>query len=182
MLMQISMIEGKENDVIDVEQNNIPKNNPIIENFLKDSIPSFNGFQMHYPCLVSLKGDDHFERVVIIKKSEVHSLEVEYFERNSINSKDVVAISEAPYRLPVNLANKLYIIGETGMGYFAYIIVLGDGEKLLCKTGNVIDFPALSPEDLKKGVVDAYAGPSYVELQKICDREIKGLDYKWCLI
>jgi hypothetical protein len=65
---------------------------------------------------------------------------------------EAVSIVESPFRLPARVAQKLYDAGETGMGWHAFTLVLRDGTKLPCTTGNLLDFldlpPGVDPEDI----------------------------------
>src|SRR5215218_6564247 len=63
--------------------------------------------------------------------------------KDSVPVSDVQGIEESPYRLPAELANKLYDAGESGMGYAAFTLVLRDGRRLPYVTGNAVNFPAL---------------------------------------
>ena len=88
----------------------------------------------------------------------------------------VLSISESPRRLPVELANRLYAEGETGMGYYAFALVLRSGREVPCLTGNAVDFMDL-PADLDpRDVVDVRIGTRYLdESESGC-----GGVGKWC--
>jgi hypothetical protein len=60
-----------------------------------------------------------------------------------INPQAVRSVSASPFRLPSQLADKLYRAGESGMGYVIYVLALRSGETIVCASGGIVDFPEL---------------------------------------
>lgn len=95
--------------------------------------------------------------------------------KDEIRLSDVVEISSSPMRLPPHLATKIYDAGESGMGYCIFTLVLADGRRLSCVTGNAVDFV-----DLPQGVTPA----DVVDLlprEGSRDHYAESSSYAWCL-
>lgn len=81
-----------------------------------------------------------------------------------LNINDVSAVQPSPYRLPVQLAQRLYDHGESGMGYTCYTIVLRDGTSLAYTSmGSHLDFPNLPAGIRTDDIIDVRFG-GYGEL------------------
>ena len=93
-----------------------------------------------------------------------------------IDLKDVRDIFDSEYRLRVDLAQKIYDAGETGMGYFRFIAVMKDGKKFTYLTGGLVDFLEPPPGYSIKDIVDVIPHKG--------DRKnyYKDKDYYWCLV
>src|SRR5690242_808828 len=66
--------------------------------------------------------------------------------KQSIRIEDVARIDDSPARLLAHLAIKMYAAGESGIGYCLFTLVQGDGRRLVCVTGNAVDFVELPPD------------------------------------
>jgi hypothetical protein len=97
--------------------------------------------------------------------------------KNEIAIEHVVEIATSPVRLPAALATKMYDAGETGMGYCLFTVVLDDGTRLACGTGNAVDFVGL-PEDAYGRVVDLV--PHERDGDEVAVQPDLGL-HAWCL-
>ena len=74
--------------------------------------------------------------------------------------EDVTEIRVSPNRIPVRLANKLYLADESGMGYLIFTARFNDGTTKAYIVGGVCDFvnppPGLSVADIVD--VDPHVG------------------------
>lgn len=137
----------------------IPKITPqLLEqlNKIKPSKDEFATVIEYYPCKVTLKDGQSFDRVYV---QELES----YIKHWGISPKDdafkysipiaeAARIEESPFRLPAKLADKMYQAGESGMGYCVFTLVLEDGRELPYITGNAVDFPNL-PDDVNSSMI-----------------------------
>ena len=76
-------------------------------------------------------------------------------------------IRESRWRLPIELAERMYGAGESRMGGFDFVLVLRDGRELVYSTGNLFDFltfpEGVGPSDVAdlrphEGVVEIARG------------------------
>ncbi|MEK7448085.1 MAG: hypothetical protein AAB019_01235 [Planctomycetota bacterium] len=171
----------------------IPKITPLLLEQLKKVKPSRDEFGTgieYYPCKVTLKDGSSFDRVYV-QESESYITHwgvwpKEDNHKKSIPITEVVQIEESPFRLPAKLANKMYKAGESGMGYCVFTLVLEDGEKLPCVTGNAVDFPNLPPDVNPSMIIDLLPHKGREELQdgrgrSLLDQYKHVSDYYWCL-
>lgn len=91
----------------------------------------------------------------------------------------MVSIADSPTRLPPALANRLYAAGKSGMGYCVFTLVLADGRKIPCRTGNAVDFPALSEGVTMQMVKDVLPHQGRDALGRAGGPEAPS--YFWCL-
>jgi hypothetical protein len=131
-------------DFLGRERRPRPFLSPELMDDLQRIVPSLPGNGLEYrPCEVTLSSG--------VTDSYVYVVEVESWFRAwgidpeddkgkaSLSVAEVVTIRESPFRLPPNFANEIYQGNEDGMGYFAFKVVLNDGQELECLTGNAID-------------------------------------------
>jgi hypothetical protein len=59
--------------------------------------------------------------------------------KRSVPIDDVVGIEESPTRIPAHPASKMYEAGESAMGGCIFTLVLEDGRRPPCSTGNAVD-------------------------------------------
>jgi hypothetical protein len=71
-----------------------------------------------------------------------------------IHPADVEVVSESPFRLPAQFANKLYAAGESGMGLMIFTLIFSDKKRWECFQGNIIDFPNFPEGKFGRDVVD----------------------------
>ena len=84
---------------------------------------------------------------------------------------------KSPHRLPPAIADRLYVEGESGMGYTIFTLIMRDGSRLPRVTGNWVDFPALPNGVTTADVVDVlpHAGREHYR-----DRPVEPApDYCW---
>jgi hypothetical protein len=142
--------------------------------------PSRDGEMEYRPCRVHLKDGRTLDGVYIADAAKYVALwgiwpEFDSHKR-SVSVDDVVKIEESPIRIPAHLANKMYEAGESAMGGCFFTLVLDDGRRVPCATGNAVDFLEL-PADVTPGMM--------VDLLPHEGREarepVRGADYFWCL-
>ncbi len=102
---------------------------------------SGDGAFWYSPCEVTLRSGQIVDRVYVAEAKPFFEYWGADPNRPTLAVEDVAAIRSSPSRLPVELANKLYCAGESGMGYSLFTIVMRDGTRLPIETGNAVDFP-----------------------------------------
>lgn len=161
-------------------------NDPIIPSVLYEQlleVPASHTGELDYrPCQVTLRDGSTVDRVYVVEA-------LPYFRtwgvapeddagKSSLPIHEVRSLRESPYRLEARLATKMYQAGESGMGYCVFQLLVDDGRRLDCLTGNALDFidwpPGVSP-GMVRGLV-----PHAGEARTSTDR-IGGADYSWCL-
>ncbi len=142
--------------------------------------------QLLYPCQVVLRDNRRVDRVYVAEaKAYIKHWGVwpeDDRGKRSIPVNDVISLSESPSRLPAVLANKLYVAGESSMGGCIFTVVLNDGRRLVCTTGNAVDFLDFPPDVAPSMVVDVLPH----ERQRspggsAMKATIVGAPYYWCL-
>ena len=118
--------------------------------------PSTDGAIDYRPCRVTLDDGSVRDRVYV-QRSDV------WFDQWGVDPEDdpgkelvpidtVVAIEESPSRLPPRFASQMYAAGESAMGGCVFQLVLRNGRRLDCSTGNAVDFidwpPGTGPHDV----------------------------------
>jgi len=148
-----------------------------------DVEPSSDG-KMHYrPCRIVLR-DGRDRDFVYVQETHEYvrywkaSQEVE--ERKEFIALDEVeVVEESPSRLPVDIANRIYSAGETGMGYFVFYLALSDGSEVPCLTGGAVDFLKLPADVSLDKVGDVRMGEK--KLRRPRDAYAPTERYAWCL-
>ncbi|MFN8414265.1 MAG: hypothetical protein U0Z26_17930 [Anaerolineales bacterium] len=103
-------------------------------------------------------------------------------EKSFISIQDVSDIEESELRIPARLANKMYKAGESGMGYCIFTLVLKDGRKLPCLTGNAVDFVDFPLEVNPDMIADLLPHQGRELFQKSNSGfYTQGAKYYWCL-
>jgi len=114
--------------------------------------PSKDWTMEYRPCQVKLKNGEMLDRVYVAEvETYMNSWGVmpdQDSGKRYILIEEVEEILESPFRMPVELANKLYDAGESGMGYCLYKIMLDNERTIDVLSGNAVDFPPL-PNGLK---------------------------------
>lgn len=96
--------------------------------------------------------------------------------KDSVPIERVRAIDESPSRLPARFADVMYQAGESRMGGCTFQLLLRDGRRLNCETGNAVDF-LLWPGDVSPAdVVELLPHSAGADGQGVSDAP-----YAWCL-
>ncbi len=103
------------------------------------------------------------ERAVLVE--EAHGL-----ESKGISFADIGLIEESPWRIDPDLASRLNMAGESGMGYILFKMRLRDGREFASGAGSIMDFPGL-PEGVQ--------GRDVVEVYPHAGRELYGTSAWW---
>jgi len=99
--------------------------------------PSGNEDRIMRPCSFVLTDGRRIDRVMCIEEAKG------FHEGDWIHPAEIRAVAESPYRLPAGLARKLYDTGESGIGYYMFVLELTNGDSYVCTTGGIVDFPYL---------------------------------------
>jgi hypothetical protein len=147
---------------------------------------SSDGACEYRPCRVRLASGEERDFVYVLDaESYIRTWGVwpeDDAGKDSVAIGDVVAIAESPYRLPVELADKLYAAGESGMGYTVFTVVLRDRRRLPYVTGNAVDFPRLPAGVTSADVVDVLPHEDRDVFREREPRAAEGsAPYAWCL-
>lgn len=131
------------------------------------------------PCQVTLRNGITLDNVYIQEEQSYFKtwgiMPDEDMRKRYVLIEDVTEIKESPNRLPVELANKIYKAGESGMGYCLYKLIMDNGQKIDVGTGNAVDFAPI-PEGLtSKNIKDVLP---HLASRK---RHVKGPEYYWCI-
>jgi len=96
--------------------------------------------------------------------------------KKSILIDYVIEIQESDFRLPPQIAQKIYDGGESGMGYYIFTLIFNDGSKQAYITGGAVDFIPLPIGMVMNDIAD-------VDLHVGRDdpMRMRSLDYYWCL-
>jgi hypothetical protein len=141
---------------------------------------SGDGSLAYRPCDVILKDGQRVNRVYVIPEEPYILTWGVWPEddkgKKSIRIEDVSTIEESSHRLPAPLASKLYMAGESGMGYTIFTVVFDDGSRVAIGTGNAIDFIDYPAGKGPRNVVDVlpHVGRDAPDLHR-------GSEYYWCL-
>jgi len=123
------------------------------------------------PCSVVTRSGECIDRIYVIAADEWLYYWGPYPDSEMtpgfvVDVRDIAEISESPYRLPAGLAEQLYRMGETGMGYYEFTLFLQDGRRIGCQTGNAVDFPPLPSDAVGADVVRVERGLANAEVTK----------------
>jgi hypothetical protein len=145
--------------------------------------PSVDGKLKYRPCLVTLR-DGRRRDFVYVQEVEEYLrywgvLPDDDEGKRSVDFREVVAVEESPNRLPVDIANRLYDRGESGMGYYTFTLILQDGSEIVCLTGGAVDFVEL-PQGVSVGDV---TGVSHIGWRERLSEGgyAETAPYAWCL-
>lgn len=155
---------------------------PVIEPALHAQLravpPARDGDVEYRPCAVRLRDGRRAERVYVIEEDTYIRQWGVYPDedrgKSEVPLSDVMGIEESPFRLPVELATSLYRVGESGMGYYLFGLLLRDGRTIAVVTGDAVDF---LPDGLTSGDV-AKVVPAPPDGR---ERNVRGAAYSWCL-
>lgn len=96
--------------------------------------------------------------------------------KREVSISDVTQIESSPFRLPAELAMRLYDAGESGMGYMLFEIRYRDGSRSSHISGNAVDFVNLAPGKNMHDVEEVipHAG-------RDTRPQLDAPEYSWCL-
>ncbi|HTX20995.1 MAG TPA: hypothetical protein VMD27_03900 [Candidatus Aquilonibacter sp.] len=140
--------------------------------------PSSDGMMKYFPCMVVLSTGKQFDRVYLAEADSYIKIWGVWPDddqgKRFIRVEDVASIHPSPYRLPSQLAQKMYKAGESGMGYCVFTLEFRDGFAQAYLCGNAIDFVSLPAGKTMADVIDLipHKGRNGQQMQK--------LDYWWC--
>jgi hypothetical protein len=142
-------------------------------------MPSKDWTMEYRPCQVTLKNGDTLDNVYVQEQQSYLKTwgvmpDVDSGKRYVL-IEDVTEIKESPNRLRPDLANKIYEVGESGMGYCLYKLVLDNGQTVDVCTGNAVDFVPLPNGLTTKDIKDV------LPHQASRENFVKGPEYYWCL-
>jgi hypothetical protein len=142
--------------------------------------PSGDGNLEYRPASLQLKDGTLVDRAYVMAMPPYLSWWGPDWEgRSYIPIRDISRIAECPTRLPQNFANKLYVTGESGMGYCIFTVDFADGTSCVFVTGNAVDFLDYPSDKSGKDVVDVKPHEGRNETQAGHYRS--GTDYHWVL-
>jgi hypothetical protein len=120
--------------------------------------PSVSDGMRYAPCRVQLRSGVVADRVYVVEaESYIRYWGVWPWEdegKNYVPLQDVTAIEESLYRMPAQLANKMYAAGESAMGGCFFSLLLRGGDRVSYSCGNAIDFVGLPADVSWSDVVD----------------------------
>lgn len=147
--------------------------------------PSSDGVCAYRPCRVQLVSGETRDFVYVVDADEYIRVWGVWPEddtgKRALAVEDVVAVEESPYRLPAELANKLYAWGESGMGYTLFTVVLRDGRRLPRVTGGAVDFPVLPDGLTTRDIVDVLREGREVFKDRAPRADEGTAEYAWSL-
>jgi hypothetical protein len=130
------------------------------------------------PCQVTLATGQVVDHVYLAEATSYYKHWGADSSRQYLSVADVAHIAESPSRLPAPLADKLYAVGESGMGYILFTAVMSDGSRLPFISGNAVDFldwpEGFGPRDVVDVIPD----------ERGAARQGSGFHsaaYSWCL-
>lgn len=142
--------------------------------------PSTDGLLEYRPCRVRLVDGSVVERVYVQEATAWGSIwggrPDEDSGKREIPIEEVVEIFPSEVRLPARIANKLYRAGESGMGYYIFILVVRDGRHFVRGTGGAVDFVELPEWTAPADIIDVLPHEGYGDVWPG-----GGSDYAWCL-
>jgi hypothetical protein len=110
------------------------------------------------PCRVTLRDGRVLPRILMIDADQWHQAWGDLIEdkdfAEQVPIQDVVRVEESAFRLPAQLASKMYAAGESAMGGSRFALILEDGRRFFCGTGAIVDFVDLPPDVTVDQVVE----------------------------
>ncbi|MGD1000528.1 MAG: hypothetical protein ABSA67_07495 [Candidatus Brocadiia bacterium] len=131
--------------------------------------PSNTGFLKNRPCRLILADGKAVERAICVEDHRGFS------GKWWIHPECVARIEASRERMPANLASKLYVAGESGMGYQIFKVKMRDGTSYPFLTGNIVDFPDFPEGYSTDDVVEVYPHEGRYEFGLRRSRS-----FKWC--
>ena len=170
--------------------NRYPTISDLLSEKLSNITPSQSGRMLYYPCQVTLSDDTKLDRVYVAEEQLYFKHWGVYPEDDrgklDVSIAQVKYLRESPYRLPAELANKMYKHGESGMGYCIFTLIMRNGDRLPFLSGNAVDFVELPFTYLYKDIIDLLPGVGREKLQDekgnwLYPPHTSGDRYAWCL-
>jgi hypothetical protein len=157
-----------------------PKLTPALKQQLARIEQSRAGAMEYFPCDLTLKDGKKIDRVYVVSEARYTKHFRMYPERDpakgSIDLNEVLSITESVHRLPVKFANRLYELGESGMGYYAFTVVFESGTDACNLTGGFVDFVNYPEGFTKLDIVEV------IPHTKGATGYIDGPRYSWCAL
>lgn len=174
-------MNSDEKDVLDKAMlEKIPFITAVLLAQLTNVEPSRDGALEYRPCRIRLKDGRVLDRVYVVDAERFIQLwglwpQLEWPQR-ALAIDDVETMEDCPARIPAGLATRMYEAGESAMGRCFFTLVLKDGRRLACATGDAVDFVALPPDIESDMIIDLlpHEGRSARE-------HFRGADFFWCL-
>ncbi|MES2628541.1 MAG: RHS repeat-associated core domain-containing protein [Bacteroidota bacterium] len=141
--------------------------------------PSSDDIMFYRPCQVQLTDGRILQNVYIVEMESYYKTwgvwpgadpNKKYFL-----IEDVESITDSPNRLPASFANKIYLSGETGMGYNVFEVIFKNSVRKRFVTGNGVDFIQYPPGLSHADVIDV------VPKENTSEIDIDGPEYYWCI-
>ena len=140
--------------------------------------PSHCDIVEYRPCFVRLKNGTTLDCVYVLPaQSYIDSWGCWPEDdpgKQHVSVADVIELGESRYRLPPEIATKIYGAGESGMGYAVFTLVFDDATEQAYVTGNAVDFVTLPRDKTGTNIIEVIPHKRSTTL-------IEGLDYHWCL-
>lgn len=157
---------------------------PGLPKYLREQLariaPSMDGTLAYHPTQVRLCDGRIIDRVYVVEADAYkHVWGIWPWEdagKSYIPLEEIEDLWESPSRLPAALATRQYRQGESGMGYCIFMLVLSDGRRAPCVTGNAVDFPQLPDGVSMHDVVDLLPGEGREEVEGSAGRSP---EYHW---
>lgn len=118
--------------------------------------PSISNGVRLYPCSVKLRDGKLLDCVYMIEAEDfrrrTHFEHPEDFGGRSVNVEDVASILDSRQRLPARFANQLYDAGESGMGYWSFVVMFRwwRRKRFTATSIDFINYPlGMGPSDVK---------------------------------
>jgi hypothetical protein len=144
---------------------------------LKAITPSIDRKLLYYPCQVTTTDGRVHPCVYIVDANQFITLWSPTANiTREVKIEDVAYFEESPCRLPAPMANKLYLAGESGMGYCVFKVLFKDGTSQCYQTGDAVDFIRYPLGKSSADIVDVIPHEGRGEPTKL-----KGNEYAWCL-
>ncbi|PYL06872.1 MAG: hypothetical protein DME33_12405 [Verrucomicrobia bacterium] len=109
--------------------------------------PTHDGMMEYFPCMVLLANGEQHDCVYIAEANSYIRFWGVWPDddpgKRAVRIEDVAQIQPTPSRLPFKFAQKMYAVGESGMGYCIFTLHFADGTHQSYCTGNLIDFPEM---------------------------------------
>jgi hypothetical protein len=96
--------------------------------------------------------------------------------KRAVRPQEVHSIKDSRSQLPAKFANELYACGETGMGYYGFMVVFASGLRQTHVTGDLVDFIQYPTGLTKNDVLSVVPN-----VRPASDSYVKGPEYNWCL-
>jgi hypothetical protein len=133
----------------------------------------------YHPCAVTLRDGSSVVCVCVIEQYQYIRVWGVYPEddkaKRFISIEDVSSLVESPSRLPASYVQRVYLAGESGMGYHVFTVVFSDGSRQAYIAGGIVDFLDYPEGKMAGDISDVlpHVGKD--------DRPREAPPYYWCL-